>query len=565
MKLISVYLILCIILIGGCVKEQDTTTIQKTDFFQPVVTSLSGLVLGPDGHPVPNALVASGSLTTQTDEFGFFIFDNVVANGNGQMIMVDKPGFVSEVAYYLPSEQRVENMRISLRFSSTNVLRSAQNGGQLLSDQSMRIDLPPDALENDLGSPFVGDIVYQLDALHTEDDPLTSFGNPISRDLNDNPVLVSPIASIDLNIQDESGKPLNLTKPLIVEIEGESPEQVSIWKLNFTDQTWHEIETITSFKEIKLSSNGKYIVGTAFEACRLSGKIGPQHSPLENEGINIIHEENRIFHTSTNSAGEYNIYVPRNEQIRLFPLAYSSPGSFMQEILVDDVEATIQDVELGQLNYTMFSTELLACDLSHLQKGYVLIDSKQPIWISDSGKINVNLVKDNRDSIKIRAVNISDRQKSSEYALAILDRELKLPPIKICSQNSGQYVTYRMDDKRSWTHNPICGRNGNELLIYADIIDFQNPSNFQDFILSFPDDGVGIYQLEQAELYWENQGDTKYGKCQGDCGMDLKVEISMYGDQIGDVIMGSLFGIIKHPTSGEEYEVQADFNVIRSF
>lgn len=551
--------ILTILFLAGCVKNEDTISVTEDHFVQPILGSIYGIVLDAQSTPLPNVQVTTGSLHTQSDENGAFLFRNIILNKNGQEVFFEKEDFLTSTKTGITIEGESIYMTPVLKTSTQQPFNNIQNGGVIYNENDIKITIPPSALER-LGQTYLGDALVQVSISNNQNNN-DYLDLKIVRLADNSPRLLLDQHSFQINIYSDAKERLTLSKALTIQLSGAISTYAAFSRNKASADDFHIIENTVdgTFEGKEL---GIYLFGKPTPYTEVRGRVKSTNTPLGNVEIDVVNP-NFIQKVNANTQGFYRTYLPKNT-----PFTSTVRHLDESEIISRDIFTSndkINEINLdSDIDVKTISTSLIDCNNEPLNKGYMHIYPNIIIPTDDVGNINIT-VPHQWDSLRFSTRNHTERKKGNETTIALPNDNIDLATIKVCDGDKGEYIRYNIDGIQAWSNQPIAGVLGNEVQIYVDHPDFQNPNNFQDLFITFPDMGVGTYSLQSAEFYSERGSEVRYAKCTGNCDAELKVEIQSWGNKVGDIVMGKISGKVQTSTPGVDYDVNAEFNIIRSF
>ena len=103
-----------------------------------VNSSVEGQVQDVNKNPIPDAMVQLGNLSTLTNEYGLFSFENVSMNEKGTLITVSKDGLINGSRRFFPREGSSSRVIIELIPANISATFDASTGCLLYTSPSPR-------------------------------------------------------------------------------------------------------------------------------------------------------------------------------------------------------------------------------------------------------------------------------------------------------------------------------------------------------------------------------------------------------------------------------------------
>ena len=122
--------------ISGCLKDRE----EFIPDIENVQTNAFGVVLDEQDLPVNMTTVVAEGETTETDDFGVFIFTNVVVPSEAARLVFTKEGYFETVRSFIPNEESTPSITVRLHSLGANYTHATTSTLQLTTDEGLLLD-----------------------------------------------------------------------------------------------------------------------------------------------------------------------------------------------------------------------------------------------------------------------------------------------------------------------------------------------------------------------------------------------------------------------------------------
>lgn len=378
-----------ILLAFGCRKDDyiETTTIMNPPIVEIVETGLSGLVSDENGQAIAGATVTARSQTTTTDANGYFFFSNVVLDGQGSLVTVEKGGHFTGYKQVFPTKQGESFTHFSLVPKGQPQTFSSGSGATIEIDGMAEVVFPADGIVYTDGQSFSGTVrAYATYFDPTDGNTLTTMpGNLGGEDAQGSRVQLGTYGMVGVELEDSNGRKLQLKEGVVAtisldipsEILASAPEAIPLWHFDEQRGIWLE--------EGEASKDGNRYIGQVshfsfwncdrpWPAVKLKLTLVDEFgSPINAYRVAVRAEGVGCASGVSNAFGEVSGFVPAGVELTL--VAYSCG-----EIVVEQSLGSLsQDTDVGTveivflLRTTTIQGRLLDCLDQPNSKAYGLI------------------------------------------------------------------------------------------------------------------------------------------------------------------------------------------------
>ena len=243
-----------LIFFGSCHKDSVTETSSNniitgsTNYVQEE-GDIQGLVSDLEGNPVAEASVSVEGFTSETDEFGFFKFENILLNPLGNFIKVQKAGFILGSDYIYPTGG-IAHSHIKLISLDTDQSFNSLEGGQIDVTNGGTITFPSQAIVSLDGSAFDGIVNIRAQRIATDDPNLSDImpGDLLGIDEEGKNVVLGTLGMIAVELYDDAGNELQIKEGQSAEIYlpiadqdlDLAPSEIPLWHFDEEIGIWIE-------------------------------------------------------------------------------------------------------------------------------------------------------------------------------------------------------------------------------------------------------------------------------------------------------------------------------------
>lgn len=393
----SVWLCILIITIYSCRKDSAHQSTppdpQKPDFSTKIATSLSGYVQDEDGAPIPFAKVTAGDKLVNTDQYGYYSFDNVSLPQTAGLIKVSASGFFMACKTIIPQKDKNLFTRIGLLKKPIAITIDAAAGGEAATTEGAKITLPANGVvQTATGTAYTGQVQVSLrwlDPAATGELPLGLPGDDRGTTTDGYLKGLRSYGILLVDLTDAGGQPLEIAPgstadisiPISDALTAAAPATIDLWSLNDTTGLWRQ--------EGKAKKTGSSYAGKTSHFSFWDGA----------EAVDLVNLKARIVDASSNPLAHVPVSVtqanlPQNagygrfgftdEDGNVTGAVYANSNLVIQVLTPCAIQAyahpfttSANDIDLGQLtgnlgqNQVTLTGSVLNCSNSPVTDGYV--------------------------------------------------------------------------------------------------------------------------------------------------------------------------------------------------
>jgi len=324
MKNIINFLLIMLLVVSGCKKEEDVLATTNTTTFVPtIMTNVKGIVLDENQNPISGVTVNIGSSnSTSSTDNGLFTFNNISVSEERAMIFFKKDGYFNTSRACEVNNDVSNYLRIVMDEQQIVGNFSASSGGNL-DYNGINLQFPANSYTDEYGNPIYDDINVSVNKISPED-PNFSMRIP-GGDLratteNGNDMRLYSYGMLDVVLTDNNGVKINtgsntqITLPIPDNMLADAPSTIPLWHYDDLTGIWIE--------EGFATKNGNEYIGDVShfsywnwdyptqEAGVYGRVLDCEGSPMANVLV-IIGQQS----VSTNSSGEFNALVPSGQNL----------------------------------------------------------------------------------------------------------------------------------------------------------------------------------------------------------------------------------------------------------
>ena len=402
MKNLGLFCLLFVLALGACRKNTDVLNKEENPFDPPVLDSwvqqvitvdgsVTGFVVDENDEPVDAASVRIGNMTTTTDAFGHFFFNDVQLNELGTLVKIEKAGYFNGSRRFAAKKDSENRVKIQLITKNFDSFFDAAVGGVVETNGGASVKFGPNTIRYADGTPYTGTVqvaAYWMDpsSLQTLDQ---MPGNLQGVNLLAEEVALQTAGMMAVELESPDGEPLNildgntaeLTMPIPANLVASAPDEVPTWSYNETHGMW--VEEGVSTKEgdsyiANVSHFSFWNVDVPYDLVEFSATFqDADGNPIENYLV-IVTTTDQWFigHDFTNEDGLLMGFAPVG--VSMVVSVYGFCGELVYEETFDPIDAPTDlgtiEIPASQFNPTVISGNLVDCDGNNLANGVAVIN-----------------------------------------------------------------------------------------------------------------------------------------------------------------------------------------------
>ncbi len=238
----------------SCVKEDlsENTSTFTTESKPILETTLHGQVIDENDRPIQNAEVVFKSgdseITVQTDEFGSFIFEDVMNRGRSAYVTVSSSGKFDAFRRFGVFADRYNYTVIKMNEKDIDGRIESAEGGVVRNVDGATVDLPANGIIDANGAPYNGTVNVAIAWINPDGDDLTQrmVGDLSGIDAEGRQRALMTYGMMQVELLDNSGNELNLSDehnaelsfPIPQTMRGNAKNEIPLWIYDEELGTW---------------------------------------------------------------------------------------------------------------------------------------------------------------------------------------------------------------------------------------------------------------------------------------------------------------------------------------
>jgi hypothetical protein len=547
----------------SCVEDYE---IENTETITPepkelIDAHVYGRVIDEQNNPLAGAEVVlqthNGSESLITDNLGYFEFPNVRLKGKTAFLMVNQSGKFNGFRRISALKNRWNYTEIKLLDKEIVGTINAGTGGDVITSEGAKLELPPDAVVTKNGAAYNGIVSVAMQWIDPTAEDLNQriVGDLSGIDINGQEVVLGTYGMMMVELLDNSGNELEiaegqnaqLTYPLPDDIHGDPPSTVPMWTYDEELGTWIE-EGIANLE------NGKYVADVSHfsswnvdwkgESIKLSGRV-----TINGQSGSILYAyqmfvSSPVFGKRGGFLSEYFEFwrFPANEEFTLEivnicgQVVYEETyGPFSQ-----DTDLGTIDVSQGNIDDQTISGTAVDCNNDPVEGAFVKIEFDSFKLYSGQSDMNgdFNVLTPYCGTpidATIKLVDIENGKVSPGQAFTLDGNDVTLGNISICDEDD-EFVAITVDTLNFYFSTP------------PDYIDIRGKKIEAEgngyFFINTTEviDAVGTYSADAYSVYHRNTGPRNgYWNTSPP---NMTVTVTEYSDVSGELIRGTFSGTV---------------------
>lgn len=391
LKNLSFLFLLTALVLSSCVKEPIEPDPIKIIPEVLINASLNGTVIDESRIPIENAIIRSGSNTTESDINGVFSFNNIQVNQNGAKISIEKEGYFNNTKVVFTKSNKTSISNILLIEKKVTSTFTASTGGTSTMNGGATVSIPAEGVKLEDGTIYSGDVaVYATWLDPTADDlNLRMPGDLRASNSDDEAVKLVTYGMMGVELEGVNGEALNIADgqsatiefPVPASLLSSAPATIPLW--HFDEATGYWIEegeaTLTGNKYVGTVSHFSFWnVDVPYDFIHINGTITDQdQAAISDLAIQISMNSNgETAYGYTDFDGVYEGYVPKDETLTMKVLDICGMEIYVEEIgpFSDDSNIPTIVISNSSANFLTVYGMLQDCNNEVETNGYVYVN-----------------------------------------------------------------------------------------------------------------------------------------------------------------------------------------------
>ena len=435
MKFFNLVILLLIVTMVSCHRDDYEYDENKTTFFTPVIyeeitSSVVGYVIDENNEPVSGAQVKIYSASTTTNEFGIFVFKNVKMDKQGTFVQVIKEGYFFGSDKLYPNSAATSHSYIKLITDKQDKSFESTVGGIISLTGGGTIDFPANAISGSNGEDYNGTVKLTAQFI----DPTSSHigdimpGALIGIDFAGSTVALGTAGMFAVEMKGSDGSKLNLKKGMkasftIPAKTNAKPSSIATWSFDELSGYWKEegvAKLIGGEYHGEVTHFSFWNCDAPFPVINVCGKVLDQNgNPLNSAQIKVevVSDINSLYTAFgyTDDNGIFCGLMPKNQLLKITASQLGcntngvevTAGPFDNNVILDDIVINTGSNPL---------TANILCNGNQISNSIlVLKQGTTTVIISGTGNtldLNLNEYFCSVDNIELFAYNVDDNTSS---------------------------------------------------------------------------------------------------------------------------------------------------------
>lgn len=587
------------IALSSCRKNVDDVNKTEEPFEPPIINwtpesrivdgSVTGFVMDSALEPIANAVVKMGNLTTATDDYGHFFFNDVEMNAAGTLVTIEKQGYFNGSRRFFAIENKMNRVKIEMLAKSFDYNFNAADGGTVQTTDGASIVFPANSIKKADGTIYTGEVKVAAKWLDPSNvrtfDQMPGNLQGVDREIEE--VALSTYGMMAVELESDAGEALNisdgntatLSMPVPNSLQGNAPSEIPLWSYNEEHGIWVEEEykaTLTNGEYVgEVSHFSFWNCDYPFPLIELSGVLHDNNgNPLSNYQVGVTLNLAGTGYAFTSPDGSFSGKVPADEDLVLevygncYQLIHSQNiGPFS-----DTHDLGVVTVDVSGLSQTFVSGELV-CNGTPISNGVVIFEFDGYTvyeYITGSAfNVTVNTCPSSTDVV-FTGVDLDALEQSDPVTIAA-NQTHSLGQVSVCEMTAQNTVTITVDDgngpvKKDYVPcSMYIDSTSTGIGTYFTHENFSNPAD--TIYLSFSMDGItgGNYDNDNGiNAIIDDTHQWAFGDWFGAQETFSSFNVSSYG-AVGEPIIGTFGGTLTNygVQPATTVTVTGSFNIIR--
>ncbi len=593
---ILIFPLACTLLFITCKKntinEPVPTAMEQPYLNTEVKASVSGFVTNESGAPVNAANVQYGTLTTITDQFGYFEIKDATVKKNAAFVTVNQPGYFKGIKTFITEDHKMNFCRIKLIPKTNAGTINASVGGNVALSNGINITLPSNAVVVASGSTaYNGSVNIAASWINPEASDLTEIMPGDLRGLDSEGLLKGlttyGMVAVELTgdagqlLQIANGKKATITMPLSGTLSAAAPQSIPLWYFDESNGLWKQDGTA--------NKNGNNYVGEvshfSFWNCDLPNATVPLTftvvdaggNPIANTHVEIVPTTANLWaHIGgwTDSTGYVSVLVTANTgyNLSIYGSCTSSSGTpnYSQSFSVTTTPVNLGNIVLPTSNISTVTGTITDCSGNPVTNGDIIVVNgyyyaRYPV--DNNGNYSFSIVIcDGSMAVNLIAEDINNSQQNTPVAYTLVTGTNTISNIQACSINTNTFIHCTVDGITTNLAPPVdtLSHTGNGGTAISYINGSSNTWNATFVGLGFNNAGIAAGSPQMLT----NFSTSAINNGLETTGFAILVHITEYGP-VGEYIAGNFSGTVYDSPSGPPialpYQVVCSFRVRRTF
>lgn len=558
--MITLLLLMVLVVFQACKKDTDIFVPDPhnptVDLGTKVTHDVFGVIKDDAGQPVKDAKVSGGGKTTYTDANGVFLLRGASLYTRRAYVQVEKQGYFEGSRAFLIGKEKRSYVEIELLKKNLSGSFATASGGQVESQDGVRISFGAGALVDQNGASYEGTVRVYARHINPAAEALYRQmpGNLWGINTQGNEIVMQTYGMAAVTLEGTGGQKLNLASgqeasvffPLSAALRSHAPAEIPLWHFDQKEGIWKEegsAQLTGQGYEGKVKHFSFWNVDAPFPLIDWTARfINQDGVPLANYFVVLERQgQTGVAYSGTGTDGVVQGKIPANEVLtlkitdRCGSVLYTTQiGPFASD--TDSGDFTVNTAPSGEIQV---SGRLVGCGGSPLSDGYVMLSNSffyVVIPVEPDGTFDAQILNCSNSEIQVRGVHPSTAKESVIYSYPAA-AVIQTGDIEVCNDLE-EYIIFEIDGGTSYVCEQVIYEDpnpGGQTTIY--LIGMPLDSMGQTLIsISGEINGVGTYQFSGGRSLWVNAGYSDINN------VDMTFIVSEYDPTPGTYWRGSFSG-----------------------
>ncbi len=477
MKKLGIFCLLFMIALSSCRDNIDDVNTKEDPYVPPIVNynpqtlpvngSITGFVADEAGEPIADADVKVGTLSTTTDDFGHFFFNDITLNANGTVVTVKKAGYFAGSRRFYAVENERNRVKVEMLTKTFSESFNATDGAVVATNGGASVTFAPNSIKKADGTIYNGTVRVAAKWLDPAD-PTTLDqmpGNLQGVNVEVEEVVLGTYGMIAVELESDAGESLNISEgntatlsmPVPANLQGGAPAEIPLWTYNEDFGIWVEEGKATL-------ENGVYtgeVSHFSFWNCDYPYPLVTFEAVLQDNNGNPLPNYKIAISLSTNWGpftgvgytcpdGSIEGLIPANEDLVLEIIGLCGEVLYSQNIgpFADDTDLGVISIDPSTMNVTIITGELIDCDDNLVTEGVVKFsfDNTSVYEYVTGGTFSSTFSTcDNSTDVEVIGIDLGNL-KQSDPVTTSSNGTFDVGQIKACDIDVEEYIRITVDD-----------------------------------------------------------------------------------------------------------------------
>jgi len=521
---------------GEVIGEQSTTIVQS---------NLNGTVVNESNQAIANAAVTISGELTETDENGFYSFQNIDLSTDGSLLKISKDGYFDGFQF-ATGEAGKYSQTITTLVQKNEQRFQSSDGGTIVINGGSSIVFNTNSISHANGQAYQGEVVVYSHWYDPSSNELiyTMPGDLRGLSEENDAVQLQTYGMMAVELESPTGEELQLSNdqtatlmfPLTQGSDASSFESIPTWHLDEATGVWmEEGEAFVQgdFLVAEVSHFSFWNCDVPYPLINITGTLVSEDGlPLPFQTVVIKDNNSNVSRSGqTNELGFFRGKVPAGVDLTMY-LFTCDENYFVTDLGVLNEDTDFGNIVFSEISGNLVTATLINCDQEPITSGYVKIitpNETKIVTTDANGELSYTLLYCDDTEVTLVAYDLNESKVSDEISFNTNQTIVDLATIIICEEITEEYIHYFINNE---THNlplnqfSIFYADDRMLYInaYAEYVPNVTGPNF-----------LIIYDTDQEIAQYYVVGFKANNDWLATEGMDLEIDISGFSQE-GDFI-----------------------------